>query len=134
MGRQTLEIEFNVPDGYEFTGEIRPPKKGEPNLTLENRRNLESGIFNVAGHDFDLESRIILRKTWEAPSWIPDGVWVYRHAALGWCISKTEPVDSKVAEGHYIVRYGKFVCLQPLMDIVGEIPMPPVNKVQVKRD
>ena len=109
MSKKTLAVILDVPAGYALTGEIRPPLKGEPNLTLP------AGTFSHAAHDFDVTPRAILRKVWEAPACIPAGCWVYlvddewyvsppSHQPLGTdgtCFSQCHGVRAKIVAQMY---------------------------------
>ena len=123
MSKQTLTMELDVPDGYELTGEVRPPRRGEPNLTLPGSK------FNVAGHDFDCESRVILRKGWEAPAWVPEGCWVY-WSADGWYASLDEPVENGIDTGVYGAKRVLFKFLGGSYNFSAPKRL---KKIQVKR-
>ena len=65
-----VEIELDIPDGYEATGEFRPWKEGE--WFLNSDGNAEIGIFGSKS------ARLILRKL-RKKLWVPkvnEGVWI----------------------------------------------------------
>ena len=60
MAKATLTVEFDVPEGYEYTGEFRHPVKGETFL-----RGLATGRYSVdtASYTYESVRSPILRKT-----------------------------------------------------------------------
>lgn len=84
MHKETITVTVDVPDGYELTGELRPPKAGEISLMWGNPISFYKWNEDASAPCF------ILRKAWIPPAWMPEGYWLYK-AADGWYISKTEP-------------------------------------------
>lgn len=77
----TLPAGYVVPPGYEWTGEVRLPRKGEIYLQL-------SGGVNDAPFDFREEERPILRKIPDVDDVQPSGkpaneIWHYAGRTLG---------------------------------------------------
>lgn len=66
MTKHTATVEFEVPEGYEWTGEIRCPAKGE--LMLSNYLSLKSAKPWEAQFNYTSEQYPILRK---AEVWKP---------------------------------------------------------------
>jgi hypothetical protein len=65
MTKHTATVEFEVPEGYEWTGEIRCPAKGE--LMLSNYLSLKSAKPWEAQFNYTSEQYPILRK---AEKWV----------------------------------------------------------------
>lgn len=80
---------LEIPCGFEPTGEYRQPRKGETYLNPCN-----TTVVNAL--DDYSSCRIILRKTWQPPSWIPNGYWIYRASLVSWRVCRTEPIECGV--------------------------------------
>jgi hypothetical protein len=126
MPQQTITLTIDVPEGYELTGEFRPPKQGE-------QVRCDDGRVIAAPHDF-CAPFFILRRTWQPPAWIPDGVWVYRMYQDAWFITNMEPITR---DGHYTMRHDVNAVAVDANSLAGlhndTFTPPPVNKIQVKR-
>lgn len=79
--KQKLNVYVDVPQGYELTGEFRQPKRGENFL-------LDSIAACATSHK---GAYPILRKVWEAASWMPKGSYLYKEIYGTWFFSKSCP-------------------------------------------
>lgn len=84
---------LEIPRGFESIGEYRQPRKGETYLN-------PCTTATVSALDDYSSRRIILRKTWQPPSWLPNGYWVYKASPMlgSWRVCRTEPI--KDGAGH----------------------------------
>lgn len=90
MPLQTFEITADVPEGWEVTGEYRPPRKGDQYLRPMDRR------VEVAGWDFDNDC-IIIRPAWQWPEFIRPGWWLSHNCYGNWFLSEKEPKPNGVS-------------------------------------
>lgn len=75
MPKQTIEVD--LPDGYEPTGEVRPPKVGDHYLNYWREVHLSDRDFYADQY------RVIVRPVWKWPEWLKapyiamdsDGLW-----------------------------------------------------------
>lgn len=131
-----FEIKTKIPDGYEPTGEFRPPKRSDGYFLTED------GQLVLDTHNWHwlplVGCRLILRKKWTPPKCLPEGIWLYQaHRSNtpepdGWYVSSTEP---DVWEDGYAIRGGSDNNC-PAKRFVGacgeEFIPPPVQKIQVR--
>lgn len=94
-----VEIEVDVPEGFELTGEIRPPMVGEWFLT-----NFEEA--RVCEADYAMR-RLILRKVeppapaWEWPEWLTaEWICINPYNEGHWFMSNVEPIASESGGWH----------------------------------
>jgi len=136
MSRQRVEIELDVPDGYEFV-DFRPRKHGEHYTNAHNPPgHAYVGIYKEEW-PLDDEPYIILRRLpdpvelWleSAPAWL-EGLWVYRFHD-NWFVSRHEP--SLCSEGYSCGPVRHAGVRTRLGDVLGGFTPPPCDLVHVIR-
>ena len=122
MSKQTLTVDLDVPEGYELTGELRLPKRGE---TILCPKEVVKYIYT----DHITDMCPLLRKVWKPPAWLPNGCWVYRFCD-DWYVSTTEPQSCDSGKSY------RSPCNFGMLELVrlfgGEFVPPSVNNIQVK--
>lgn len=73
------QITIDVPEGYEWTGEVRLPLAGETYLDLDIGREVDTAF-----QDYVVCVRPILRSKWKPPAWLREGTWVAMDLGGNW--------------------------------------------------
>lgn len=111
-----IELELNVPERHEPTGEYRTPKAGE--------RYLDYGRVSICCTKSFPDERIILKRVYEPAPWLPDGCWLY-YTAGSWLVSRDEP--------DYRYYHCRSVSATDLAYLHGDTFKPPDATYQVRR-
>jgi hypothetical protein len=103
MPKQKLEIEVEVPEGYEATGEFRLPKKGDYFLNSCGDLNLSTNDWNNSNYmNSYANQRIILRKKYQWPTWLK-ARYIAMDKDKGWWAYDSRPIlyerGWKIGEG-----------------------------------
>lgn len=117
MAKQKSEIEVDVPDGWEATGEWRPARQGEAVIHPDH---CHAFVMNTEG----MSNRIILRKKYVPPSWLKPGTWLFQTESGIWYASRSEPNGTKP-----LYSYGPEATLH--RDIFPDFVPPPTNPYQI---
>lgn len=128
-----LTIRVEVPDGYELTGEFRIPVRGERVLFHTGQETAVEIVTEYMLNVAPKRPRIIVRRAWIAPSWIPDGAWVYQTPCNEWFMISERPKESSI-DGRYYHPEWKQKAV-PLAQLAAThravFNPPPVNCIQV---
>lgn len=123
MPKQKIEIEVELTDGFEVTGEYRAPLRGEWFIC--------TGSFMALQCDDDGYSlaRVILRKSYVPPSWAVPGSWLYKHGLdSDWSYSSDRPVESAYGGFRYM-QGSKWLVLHS--KLFPDFVPPPTNPYQI---
>lgn len=85
MPKQKVEIEIDVPEGYEYTGEYRCPIEGEPNT-------IKGSDIRVGGKGYNTIAFILRKKEltgWEWLRTLPNNTLV-EHASIVFLVQRNE--------------------------------------------
>jgi len=119
MPKQKIEIEVDVPDGWEVTGEYRKPLDHEPYISKEGW--LAERNIGVDG------PRIILRKKYVPPAWLKPGTWLFFNG-VDWFATNVKPESSGTL---YQGVQGPCVCSRLAKELFPDFVPPPTNPYQI---
>ena len=130
MPKQKIEIEVDVPDGWEATGEYRVPYIGDFYVHHTGSSPIAFQNVVIGPRNVVIGPRIILRKKYVPPSWLKPGTWIYKHGSEShWSCSNVRPVVSESAGGYRFAYGSKYVSL-PTECFPDFVP-PPTNPFQI---
>lgn len=103
MAKQKFEIEVDIPEGYEATGEWRRPKLGDLYLDVDGR---------IMRADFDFNSHCyhILRKKFVAPAWLTNWKYIARSRLGSVTMWGDGPEPFPTKDGYWCRQYEPGSC------------------------
>lgn len=81
-----IQLDIDIPEGYEATGEFRLPKTGE------YRIGVRGNVVETGDADWHFMPSIIIRPKWQPPACFPKGARYFGHAVLGtpWYVERLD--------------------------------------------
>jgi hypothetical protein len=126
----TETIDIQIPDGYEWTGEVRKPVKGDLYIFHCPRfksLNKNGKVAVAVDGNFDYEYPIV-RKTWTAPACFPKGSWLYRDFCGTWFVSDQIPKRTGNSYERSTIHFScQADALCKLVGGKGEVFVPPTD-------
>lgn len=122
MPKQKIEIEVELTDGFEVTGEYRAPLRGEWFIC--------TGSFMALQCDDDGYSlaRVILRKSYVPPAWLKPGVTLYSNYGR-WYATDGEVAPYNNPTNGYTSRSGRSCEL--ISSVFHDFVPPPFEPYQI---
>lgn len=128
MGNTVITtIECDTPKGYEPVA-FRVPKLGETFVTDFGK--VLTGTGN--GHRWR-KPRLIVRKTWTPPSWLPEGSYLYSNFGV-WRCSPVEPQSVGFGGGFARVLSSPSFCVSQWAQHGYDFTPPPVECIKIHHE
>lgn len=137
MPKQQITIEVDVPEGYEIV-EWRKPKHGDLFLHQEDHSLVSFYIKQIredaCDDRYNVGNRIIVHKKWIPPSWMLEGLWLYKGNQGIWWLANTEPTNSNtlIANTYSINGKGTTISVSNICCLFKySFEVPKLNKIQI---